>query len=281
MNQSNLRQVGFWFVLLVVLELIGCSTSSSNKSTGTTPQITVFSATPATVNAGQTTTLNWVTTNAASIAISPAVPQTNGPLLVTGSAVVPITATTTFTLTATSSSGATATQTLTVTVTAGPIVPQITPFSANPTAVNGGQTTTITWATTNAASITISPAVPKSDDTGPLPTSGSAVAPVTATTTFTLTATSSDGTAVNQTLTVTVPFTLSLTTSNTTLTPNQIAVLSWQITGGTATALSIDNSVCSPCTPVQQGSATVSPAATTTYTATATASDGTAITASA
>src|SRR5712671_6881704 len=225
MNQSNLRQVGIWIVLLAILQLIGCSTSSSHKSTGTAPQITVFSATPATVNAGQTATINWVTTNAASVAISPAVPQTGtGPLLVTGSAVVPITATTTFTLTATSSSGATATQTLTVTVTAGPSIPQITQFSANPTAVNGGQTTTITWATTNAASITISPAVPKSDDTGPLPTSGSAVAPVTATTTFTLTATSADGTAVNQSLTVTVPFTLSLTTSNTTLTPGQSAV---------------------------------------------------------
>ena len=49
------------------------------------------------------------------------------------------------------------------------IVPQITTFSATPTDVNSGQTSTITWATTNAAAITISPAVPQSDDAGPLP----------------------------------------------------------------------------------------------------------------
>ena len=165
-----------------------------------------------------------------------------------------------------------------MTVTAAPIVPQITQFSASPTEVNGGQTTTITWATTNAATITISPAVPKADDTGPLPTSGSSVVPVTATTTFTLTVTSADGTTVNQTLIVTVPFTLSLSVSPATITAPQSATLSWQITGGTATALTIDNSVCGPCT---QSTYPVSPSATTTYTATATAADGTAITASA
>src|SRR6266849_10725759 len=74
-----------------------------------------------------------------------------------------------------------------------PIVPQITQFSASPTDVNSGQTSTITWATTQAASIAISPAVPQSDDSGPLPTSGSSIAPIAGTTTYTLTATSSDG----------------------------------------------------------------------------------------
>jgi phospholipase C len=161
-----------------------------------------------------------------------------------------------------------------------PIVPQITTFSASPTDVNGGQTTTITWATTNAASITVSPAIPVPDESGPLPTSGSDVAPITSTTTYTLTATSSDGGTSTKTVTVTVPFTLSLSVSPATITAGQTATLSWQITGGTATGLAIDNSVCASCT-LPQSSAIIKPNVTTTYTATATASDGNSITAGA
>ena len=156
-----------------------------------------------------------------------------------------------------------------------PIVPQITQFSASPTDVNGGQTSTVTWATTQAASIAISPAVPVPDGTT-LATSGSDIVPITATTTFTLTATSSDGTTATKTTTVTVPFTLSLSVSPATITAGHIATLSWQITGGTATALSIDNAVCSSC--AMSGTATVKPNVTTTYTATATASDGSSLT---
>ena len=286
MNRAYLRRIGFGIALLTFSQLPGCGTSSTKTTPPpVVPQITNFSATPATVNSGQTTTINWVTTKAASITITPTVPQTGtGPLPVTGSAVVPMTTTTTFTLTATSSSGATATQTLTVTVTAAPIVPQITQFTASPTDVNSGQTSTITWATVNAASVAISPAVPQSDDSGPLPTSGSSIAPIIATTIYTLTATSSDGTTATATVTVTVPFTLSLSVSPATVTAGSTATLSWQITAGTATALSIDNGVCSPsATPcaIPAGSATVKPNVTTTYTATATASDGTPITATA
>src|SRR5229473_3718868 len=159
-----------------------------------------------------------------------------------------------------------------------PIVPQITTFSASPTDVNGGQTSTITWATTNAASVAIAPPVPMIDDSGPLPTSRSDVVPITPPTSYTLTATSSDGTTATKTATVTVPFTLSVSVSPATITAGQNATLSWQITGGTATALSIDNAVCSPCT---QPTYTVKPNVTTTYTATATASDGSSITAAA
>jgi phospholipase C len=282
LNQTYLRSLGFGFALLAFSQLLGCGSSSTKTPPPpVVPQITNFSATPATVNSGQTTTINWVTTNATSVTITPTVPATGtGPLPVTGSATVTMTATTTFTITATSSSGATATQTLIVTVTAAPIVPVITQFTASPTDVNSGQTSTLTWATTNAASVVISPAVPQTDSTGPLPTSGSAIAPISTTTAYTLTATSSDGTTATATATVTVPFTLSLSVSPATITAGSGsgATLSWQITGGTATALTIDNSVCSPCT---QSSYPVAPSVTTTYTATATASDGSSITATA
>jgi phospholipase C len=285
MNKTYLRSVGFGIALLTFLQLLGCS-SSGTKTTPppppAAPQITQFVAGPTTVNAGQTTTLNWTTANAASVTIAPPVQTGTAPLPTSGSAVVTMTATTTFTITATSSSGATATQTVTVTVTAAPIVPVITQFTASPTDVNSGQTSTITWATTNAASVAISPAVPQSDDSGPLPTSGSSVAPILATTVYTLTATSADGTTATATATVTVPFILSLSVSPATITAGSTATLSWQITGGTATALSIDNVVCSPspCA-LPKGTATVNPNVTTTYTATATASDGSSITATA
>jgi phospholipase C len=284
MNQTYIRSVGFGIALLTLLQL-GCS-SSGTKTTPppVTPQITQFSASPTAVTAGQTTTITWATTNATSVTIAPAVQTGTTALATSGSATVTMTATTTFTITATASNGTTATQAVAVTVTAAPIIPVITQFTASPTDVNSGQTSTITWATTNAASVAISPAVPQSDDSGPLPTSGSSVAPILATTTYTLTATSSDGTTATATVTVTVPFTLSLSVSPATITAGSTATLSWQITGGTATSLSIDNGVCSPSTTpcvIPTGSATVKPNVTTTYTATATASDGSSITATA
>jgi hypothetical protein len=65
---------------------------------------------------------------------------------------------------------------------------------------------------------------------------------------------------------------LSLTASPTTITSGQSATLAWQITGGTPTAFSIvdgaGHAVCNPCSP-SQGTATVTPTATTTYTASA------------
>jgi phospholipase C len=86
---------------------------------------------------------------------------------------------------------------------------------------------------------------------------------------------------VPKTTAVTVPLTLSLSASPSTITAGTTVTLSWQVTGGTPTALSIDNGVCGPCTPLSKGFVTVNPATTTTYNATATAADGSTITASA
>jgi phospholipase C len=75
---------------------------------------------------------------------------------------------------------------------------------------------------------------------------------------------------------VQVPFSLSLTASPSTIKPGQQVKLTWQVTQGTATTLSIDNGVCTACA-LPQGTANVSPSTTTTYTATATAADGSTI----
>jgi phospholipase C len=162
--------------------------------------------------------------------------------------------------------------------------PQITQFTANPTSVSAGQSTTLTWTTTNATSVSVTPSISLTDESGVLPTSGSVSTPVTTTTIFSLTATGPAGTAGPQTVTVTVPFVLTLTATPTTITTGQNSTLAWQVTGGTPTALSIvdgsGNAVCNPCSPTQ-GTATVTPAVTTTYTASATESNGSVITQSA
>ena len=250
------------------------------------PTIT-FSASTTSISSGQSVTLNWQAFNATSVTIS----ASDGSLTrnvvsgsqLSGSTQDSPTATTTYTATATGPGGASSPQTATVQV-ASNVPPQITQFTASPAEVSTGQTTTLTWTTTNATSITITPDIPVGDDSGPLPTSGSATVPVNRTTTYSITATGPAGNAGPQSVTVTVPFTLSLIASPGTIAPGQSSTLSWDITGGTATAFMLTdasgNSVCNPCS-AKQGTATVTPGATTTYTATAMASDGTPITQSA
>jgi len=68
-----------------------------NRDAGNGPQIITFSAVPATINSGQTSTLVWAVQNATNVSIAPS--RTSVSL--TGSQVVSPTATTTYTLTAT------------------------------------------------------------------------------------------------------------------------------------------------------------------------------------
>jgi len=275
MNYNPLRSICFVVVLSALLGLSGCG--GGTGTTSGTPSL-VFSASTNTIPAGQSVTLKWTSTNATSVTITASAGsssrtlQTNGQL--SGRVTDKPTQTTTYTAVASGAGGSTQPQTATVQV-AQAVPPQITQFTANPTAVNAGQTTTLTWATTNATSVTISPPIPQAEGTGPLPTSGSSVVPVSATTTFTISASGTGGTAT-QNLTVQVPFVLSLTASPSTITAGQQATLTWQVTGGAATALSIDNGVCTACA-LPQGTANVSPSTTTTYTATATAADGSTI----
>ena len=282
MNYQTVRWISCGALIAAIWGCSSCSTSSKKAA----PTIT-FSASTTAISSGQSVTLNWQAFNATSVTITASDGSSSRPVVsgspTSGSAQDSPTQTTTYTAVASGPGGSSSPQTATVQVATN-VPPQITQFTAKPTEVSTGQTTTLTWTTTNATSITISPTLPVGDDSGPLPTSGSATVPVSATTTYSITATGPAGTTGPQTLTVTVPFTLSLTASPGTITPGQTSTLSWQITGGAATAFTLvdgsNNSVCSPCSP-NQGTATVTPAATITYTATATASDGTPITQSA
>lgn len=77
------------------------------------------------------------------------------------------------------------------------ITPTINSFTANPSSINSGQSSTLTWDVSNATSVSISPTV------GTVSSSGTSVVSPTATTTYTLTA--QNGTnSVQQGVTVTV-----------------------------------------------------------------------------
>jgi phospholipase C len=271
MKTNLFRWVTCGAIPVALLALSGCN----GLSNGGPPDL-VFSASSGAINAGQTVTLNWQSANATSVTITAKAGSATRTVTTssqgTGSVTDSPTQTTTYTATAKSAHGTSASQTVTVQVV-GSALPTVTQFTAKPAYVSAGQSTTFTWATTNATSITITPAIPQTEDTGPLPTSGSfAGIPVASTTTYTLTASGPGGTSAPATVTVTVPFTLNFTASPSTITSGESATLAWQITGGTATSLSISdaagNAVCNPCA-LPQGSATVTPGVTTTYTATA------------
>ena len=105
-------------VLLGLLGALGCGSSDGaapDGGTGAAPSIDSFTATPATIQSGASSTLAWTVRNATSIAL-------DGAAVTGSSSVVSPTATATYTLTATNSAGTT-TATATVTVSAASTVP--------------------------------------------------------------------------------------------------------------------------------------------------------------
>ncbi|HYO68913.1 MAG TPA: hypothetical protein VEU33_22825, partial [Archangium sp.] len=101
---------------LTATNAAGSVTATATVTVRPPPTITYFAATPATINAGQSTTLNWEAAGATSLSIAPGVGTVSGGAGVT----VSPTATTTYTLTATNAAGS-VTATTSVTVTAAPV----------------------------------------------------------------------------------------------------------------------------------------------------------------
>ena len=233
MTEQCFRRISWGTLLFALWGTWSCASSPQKIVPPPTPTVTL-SASTTSITSGQSVTLSWQTTNATSVTIS----ANNGSSTRTvttstqasGSVQDSPTQTTTYTAVATGTGGNSSPQTAQVQV-AQPVPPQITAFSASPTSVNAGQTVTLSWATSNATSVSVSPSISSSDESGTLPTSGSVTTPISTTTTFSLTATGPGGNAGPQTVSVSVPFTLSLTASPTTLTSGQTATLTWQITG--------------------------------------------------
>jgi len=266
-----MRHIGpwkLWTALFVgavsVLGITSCGGASEKGNSGgnnpAPPVVTSFVASPATVTAGQSVTLTWSTQNVTAVTIT----GVNGSQPASGSATVTPSQTTSYQLTATGPAG-TATATVGVTVTPQPNPPPvISSFTASPSTVPSGGSTTLTWATQNATEVTIS------GINGDLAASGSAVVKPPATADYLLTAKNADEVAVTATVHVTVNASVIIKNFSATppsISPGGSSTLSWDVQG--ATKVTINGTE-------QAATATmvVSPASTTTYALVATAADG-------
>jgi hypothetical protein len=177
-----------------------------------------------------------------------------------------------FKLTVTDSGGLSSSATTSVTSTT-PNSSTIVRFDATPSNIAAGQSSTLTWIVQGATSVSINNGI------GTVAASGSTTVTPTATTTYTLTATGPNGNVTaNTTVTVGAGQTTSaqivrFEANPVTIQPGQQSTLSWSTTGATSVSISGVGSV------TVNGSATVSPTQTTTYTLSATGSDGKTVTA--
>ena len=216
------------------------------------PAISSFTALPVAISSGQSSVLSWAVGGATSLSISPTVGTVTG----TSVSVTPTT-TTIYTLTATNAGGS---STATVTVTLTPPKPTITSFTASPTSISPGQTSTLSWVVSGATSLSIDQGV------GTISGTSVSVSPA-ASATYLLTATNAGG-STTATVTISVagsrPAITGFTANPATIITGQGSTLSWAVSG--ATSLSIDQGVGV----VTGTSKSVAPTTTTTYTLTAT-----------
>ena len=166
--------------------------TATAKVTINAPGITC-SASPALIDPGGESELTWSATSAKSVSINQGVGSVTP--VAGGSKSVSPSRRTTYTLTATGSASRTATCAVTVKVR-----PRIDTFKASPSSITRGGSSTLSWTTTNATSVTLSghPSVSSLN-------SSQTVVPWK-TTTYTLTARNADGTTSKKAkVTVTLP----------------------------------------------------------------------------
>ena len=236
----------------------GSTTAKATITVTAAPPTVSFAAAPASIAPGQSSTLSWTSTGATSASIN----QGIGTVALNGSKIVAPAATKTYTITV-KGSGGTVTANATVTVVAAP--PTVS-FSAEPMAIQPGESSTLTWASANANSATID------NDIGAVELSSSITVYPVISTTYTITVNGPGGTAsASATITVNHPQPqVSLQAIPTTILPGESAALCWQTKNVDSTT--IDNGVGAVAT---NGSIQVSPTTTTTYTITATGPGGT------
>jgi uncharacterized cupredoxin-like copper-binding protein len=243
-----------------------CSATGTADSTPRTAQVTItvaqppptatFSAAPTSIGAGQSSTLSWTSTNATTISIDNGV----GSKPASGSTSVSPTQTTTYTLTATGPGGQ-ITKTATVTIVPAPSVS----FTATPASITAGQSSTLSWTTTNASNVSID------NGLGAQALSGSTGVAPTQTTTYTLTATGIGGTTTRQVTVTVTGGNITFNANPPTIALGSSATLTWNALN--VTSVTIDNGIGQK---PASGSVIVSPSQSTTYTLTAGASSASA-----
>ena len=235
----------------------GLTASARTRVTTTTQgaqlQILSFTANPPVINQGQTSVLSWQVLNATSVTITQV-----GNVALNGTAPVQPMQTTVYTLTA---KNGTATQTASATVTVNAPAVTIAGCMATPTNINAGESSTISYTTSNATSVTVSPPV------GQVGSNGSFVVSPTTSTTYTITALGADGSAsASCTVSVTVnppnagvPRIIRFTASPTSIIAGEKSTLVWQVEN--ADSVTIDTLGTVQLTGTQD----VSPITTSTY----------------
>ena len=223
-------------------------------------QILACYATPTNITQGEAATINYTTTNATRVTVTPDV----GNVPVNGSFVVTPTQSTTYTLTAYGSTTQTASCSVGVTVNPpnqNTNPPRIIRFTAAPTQIIAGQKSTLSYQVEGADTITINPGVGSVQATGT-----SDVTPGT-TTTYTLIATNKAGSSTAQaTITVIQPAQITSFTANppTSPAPGANVVLTCLATNATSVTIA----GAGPLSAI--GTTVVNPTVDTTYTCTAT-----------
>jgi len=175
------------------------------------PVIYAFTTSPNSMSAGGTSTLSWSVSNANTVNIVPGV----GNVAATGSMSVMPSSTTIYTISAVNANGST-NATTQVIVNQTPVynmgnvdtqppigLPLINEFSASPTSVSAGGTSTLSWSVSNANTVNIQPGI------GNVAASGSTTVAPSSTTTYTISAVSSNGStnATTQIQVATIPLT--------------------------------------------------------------------------
>jgi len=223
-------------------------------------QIVRFQAVPTNIRSGETSTLDWQVIGADTVTITGI-----GDVPANGQRQVSPTQTTQYRLTARNARGD-VTAIATVTVEAQPAAVFNT-CSISPTTITAGETATISYSSSNADTVTISPATG-----GSLGTSGTVVVSPTQNTTYTLTANNPRGPVTCQVALTVNPATpagqapriVTFSGNPTTLSSGQSSTLTWNVEG--ADTVEISGGIGTvPAT----GTRPVSPTANTNYTLTA------------
>lgn len=219
---------------------------------------------PHTINRGSSAELTWTSQNAVSASFN----QGIGAVAVNGNRSVSPNDTTAYTLTVKNSAGVEAVCTKTITVEIPtPLAPICDSFTANPTQINRGQSSQLTWNTTNANSASINNGV------GSVSVDGTYNVSPLQTTTYTLTAIGANDKQVTCPVTITVkqpetPITcaanVDFTASSYSIREGNSSTLTWNTTGIDSVRITNVNSTA------VDGSEVVSPRSDTTYTLTAT-----------
>ena len=223
-----------------------------------------LTASPSSITQGNSSVLTWSSTNATSCA---------GTGFATGNATsgsvsVSPNSTTSYTVTCTGPGGS-ANQSRTVTVTAPIVSPTISSFTATPASITTGNSSTLAWSSTNAATC-----VGTGFNTGNA-TSGSVSVSPTNTTTYSITCTGATGSpppSVSQGVTVTV--TAPSISANLTATPASIASGNSSTLTWSSTAADSCSGIGFPTGGATSGSFSVSPTSTLDYMLTCNASSG-------